>query len=95
MEELGETPCVGGGGTAALAFWRGDTIEAFHTLEGGIPMSLILLVVVLVLLFGGGGGYYGYRRWGTGGGIGIVGLVLIILVVLYLFGGLSGSGLPR
>jgi hypothetical protein len=51
-------------------------------------MSLILLIVVLVLLFGGGGGYYGYRRWGSGGGIGIVGLVLIILLVLYLFGGL-------
>jgi len=47
-----------------------------------------LLIVVLVLAFGGGGGYYGYRRWGTGGGIGIVGLVLIILLVLYLFGGM-------
>ena len=39
-------------------------------------------------LFGGGGGYYGYRKWGTGGGVGIVGLVLIILLVSYLFGGL-------
>jgi hypothetical protein len=34
-------------------------------------MLLILLIIVLVLLFGGGGGYYGYRRWGTGGGVGI------------------------
>jgi hypothetical protein len=34
-------------------------------------MGLILLILVLVLLFGGGGGYYGYRRWGTGGGVGI------------------------
>lgn len=65
------------------------------TVRRGVPMSLILLIVVLVLLFGGGGGYYGYRRWGTGGGIGIVGLVLIILVVLYLFGGLSGLSVPR
>jgi hypothetical protein len=53
-----------------------------------IVMFLILLIVVLVLLFGGGGGYYGYRRWGTGGGIGIVGMVAIILLFLYLFGGL-------
>ena len=51
-------------------------------------MGLILLIVVLLLLFGGGGGYYGYRRWGSGGGIGIVGVVLIVLVCLYLFGGL-------
>ena len=43
-------------------------------------MGLILLIVVLLLLFGGGGGYYGYRRWGSGGGIGIVGVVLIVLV---------------
>ena len=51
-------------------------------------MSLILLIIILLLVFGGGGGYYGYRRWGSGGGIGIVGLVLIILVVLYLIGGM-------
>jgi hypothetical protein len=53
-----------------------------------IVMFLLLLIVVLVLLFGGGGGYYGYRRWGTGGGVGIVGLVAIVLLFLYLFGGL-------
>jgi hypothetical protein len=53
-----------------------------------ISMGLILLILVLVLLFGGGGGYYGYRRWGTGGGVGIVGLVVIILLVMYLFGGM-------
>jgi hypothetical protein len=51
-------------------------------------MSLIVLIIILLLLFGGGGGYYGYRRWGTGGGIGIFGMALIILLVLYLFGGL-------
>ena len=50
-------------------------------------MGLLLLIVVLLLLFGGGGGYYGYRRWGSGGGIGIVGVVLIILGVIYVFGG--------
>ena len=36
---------------------------------------MILLIILLVLLFGGGGGYYGYSRWGTGGGLGIVGTV--------------------
>jgi hypothetical protein len=49
-------------------------------------MGLILLIVVLVLLFGGGGGYYGYSRWGTGGGLGIFGTVLLIVLVLYLLG---------
>ena len=50
-------------------------------------MGLLLLIVVLLFLLGGGG-YYGYRRWGPGGGIGIVGMVLINLGVLYVFGGL-------
>ena len=49
---------------------------------------MILLIVLLVLLFGGGGGYYGYSRWGAGGGLGIVGTVLLIALVLYLVGGL-------
>ena len=49
---------------------------------------MLVLILILLLLFGGGGGYYGYSRWGTGGGVGIVGLVLIIGVILYLFGGL-------
>ena len=40
---------------------------------------MLLLIVILLLVFGGGGGYYGYSRWGSGGGIGIVGLVVIIL----------------
>ena len=51
-----------------------------------IPM--LLLIIVLVLLFGGGGGYYGYSRWGAGGGMGIVGTILLIVLLLYLFGGL-------
>ena len=50
---------------------------------------MLLLIVLLVLLFGGGGGYYGYSRWGTGGGLGIVGTVLLIVLGLYLVGGLG------
>jgi hypothetical protein len=49
---------------------------------------MLLLIILLVLLFGGGGGYYGYSRWGTGGGFGVVGTVLLIAVVVYLVGGL-------
>jgi hypothetical protein len=29
---------------------------------------MLLLIIILILLFGGGGGYYGYSRWGAGGG---------------------------
>jgi Protein of unknown function (DUF3309) len=47
---------------------------------------MLLLIIILVLLFGGGGGYYGYSRWGAGGGLGIVGTVLVIALVLYLLG---------
>jgi Protein of unknown function (DUF3309) len=47
---------------------------------------MLLLIIILVLLFAGGGGYYGYSRWGTGGGLGIVGTVLLIVLVLYLLG---------
>ena len=38
-------------------------------------MLLIVLIIILLLAFGGGGGYYGYQRWGTGGGVGIFGIV--------------------
>ena len=48
---------------------------------------LIILIIVLLLLFGGGGGYYGYNRWGRGGGAGIgLGTVLLIVLVCYLWG---------
>jgi len=47
---------------------------------------MLLLIIVLLLLFGGGGGYYGYSRWGTGGGLGIVGTVIVIALLLYLLG---------
>jgi hypothetical protein len=49
---------------------------------------MLLLLILLLLLVGGGGGYFGYSRWGTGGGLGIFGTVLLIVVVLYLVGGL-------
>ena len=49
---------------------------------------MLLLIIVLVLLFGGGGGYYGYSRWGPGGGLGVVGTILVIVLLLYLVGGL-------
>ena len=52
--------------------------------KGGL--SMLLLIIILLLLFGGGGGYYGYSRWGTGGGLGIVGTVIVIAVILYLLG---------
>ena len=49
---------------------------------------MLLLIILLVLLFGGGGGYYGYSRWGYGGGLGVLGTVLIIELVVYLLGGI-------
>ena len=58
-----------------------------HISLGEVQMSTILVIILLLLLLGGGGGYYGYSRWGTGGGVGIFGLVLIILLVIYLLGG--------
>jgi hypothetical protein len=47
---------------------------------------MLILIIILLLLFGGGGGYYGYSRWGTGGGLGVVGTVLVIALILYLLG---------
>jgi hypothetical protein len=49
---------------------------------------MLLLLILLILLFGGGGGYYGYSRWGAGGGLGIFGTVLLIVLAVYLLGGL-------
>jgi hypothetical protein len=47
---------------------------------------MLILLIVLLLLFGGGGGYYGYSRWGTGGGLGVVGTVVVIALLLYFTG---------
>ncbi len=49
---------------------------------------MLLLIIILILLFGGGGGYYGYSRWGTGGGLGILGTVLLVVLIMYLVGAL-------
>jgi hypothetical protein len=56
---------------------------------------MLLLIRLLALLFAGGGGYYGYSRWGTGGGLGILGTVLLVVVVWYLFGGMHFRGEHR
>jgi len=73
-------------GTASLPSRCHHGCHAAQEREGRVAM--LLLIVLLVLLFGGGGGYYGYSRWGTGGGLGIVGTVLLIVFVVYLAGGL-------
>jgi hypothetical protein len=50
---------------------------------------MIILLIILLLLFAGGGGYYGYGRWGLGGGAGIsLGTILMIVLVVYLLGGI-------
>ncbi len=36
-------------------------------------MDIILIILIVVLIFGGG---FGYRTYGTGGGIGIGGILL-------------------
>ncbi len=64
-----------------VATWN----RAFGRTERG---TMLLLIILLILLFGGGGGYYGYSRWGTGGGLGILGTVLLIVLVVYLLGGI-------
>ena len=47
-------------------------------------MLLLLVIVLLIVLFGGG--FYGYNRWGYGGGLGVVGTVLVIVLILWLLG---------
>lgn len=47
---------------------------------------LLIVIILLLLLFGGGGGYYGYSRWGSRGGLGVVGTVILIAVILYFLG---------
>jgi hypothetical protein len=45
-------------------------------------MDLLLIILVLLLLFGGGGGlYWGY---GSGWGIGPIGLIFVVLIGAYL-----------
>jgi len=48
---------------------------------------MLLLLIILLIVLGGGGGYYGYGRWGYGGGAGIsLGTILLILLIGYLLG---------
>jgi Protein of unknown function (DUF3309) len=71
-------------GHTAIAVW----LRAIQrvVLRAHLEATMLLLIIILILLFGGGGGYYGYSRWGTGGGLGILGTVLLIVLVLYLLG---------
>jgi hypothetical protein len=50
---------------------------------------MLILIILLVLLFGGG--FFGYSRYGTGGGMGIGGVVLVILLAWLLLGGGLGN----
>jgi hypothetical protein len=61
-------------------------IFATHRRTASRGEKVLLLLIVLLLLFGGGGGYYGYSRWGAGGGLGIVGTVVVIAILLYFLG---------
>jgi hypothetical protein len=49
---------------------------------------MLILIILLALLFGGG--FFGYRRYGTGGGMEIGGIVLVILLAWLCLGGVSG-----
>jgi hypothetical protein len=55
-------------------------------------MDLLVVLIVLLLLFGGGGGlYWGF---GSGWGIGPIGLIVAVLVVAYLLYGIRGRRGP-
>jgi len=47
---------------------------------------MLLVIIILLLMFGGGSGYYGYSRWGSGGGLGIVATIVLVAVILYFLG---------
>jgi hypothetical protein len=49
--------------------------------------QMLWLIPLLALVCGTGGGYYGYTRWGAGGGLGISATVLLVVVIGFLFGG--------
>jgi hypothetical protein len=48
---------------------------------------MLWLIPLFALACGAGGGYYGYTRWGAGGGLGVAGTVLLVVVIGFLFGG--------
>ncbi len=49
--------------------------------------TLLIILLILLALTGGG---FGYRRFGTAGGLGPIGLLLVIFLILWLTGNLSG-----
>ena len=54
---------------------------------------MLILIIILLLLFGGGGGWYGYNRYGAGGGWGIsLGTILVICLIVWLLGGFPMHG---
>jgi hypothetical protein len=56
-------------------------------------MDVLLILLLLVLLFGGGGGlYWGF---GSGWGLGPIGLLVAVLVIAYLLYGARGRRGPR
>jgi hypothetical protein len=72
---------------AGLILVRGGVSQPGEARSEGKNKMLIILIIILLLVFGGGGGYYGYSRWGRGGGAGIgLGTILVILLVCYLLG---------
>jgi hypothetical protein len=53
---------------------------------------MLIIILVLWLIFACGfGGYYGYKRYGPRGGIGVlivsIGLAILFFVLVWLFGG--------
>jgi hypothetical protein len=51
-------------------------------------MDILLVVIVLLLLFGGGGGlYWGF---GSGWGMGPIGLILLVIVAVYFMSSYRG-----
>ena len=52
---------------------------------------MLIILLVLWLIFAGGFGYYGYKRYGPRGGIGVlivsIGLAILFFVLVWLFGG--------
>jgi len=48
---------------------------------------MMWLIPLLALVCGSAGGYFGYSRWGVGGGLGIAGTVMLVVVTGFLFAG--------
>ena len=51
--------------------------------------EMLILLILLLLLFGGG--FFGYNRYGRGGGLGVGGVVLVVLLVWLFLGGGMGT----